>query len=67
MKRRTAIEKWKGIVSVISSNLDCMNDAETNREREELRKKMYEWLMENYQVNFNQETLKKMRNEKNLR
>jgi hypothetical protein len=59
MKRTTSKQKWKNIVSYITAVRDCM-DGKTDEEQLKLEKEMYEWLEQNYQINWNQRTLKNL-------
>lgn len=53
-------EKWKNIVRYVTATHAVMED---KNEQEQLRieQEMYAWLEKNYQITWNQRTLKKMR------
>lgn len=55
--------KWKNIVNYINSIHDCM-DGKTEAEQVQLQREMYAWLERNYQIGWNQKTLKQVRLEK---
>jgi hypothetical protein len=62
MVKTSTRDKWKNIIAYVVAVHDRLNDHDmSHAEQEELCQERYRWLEENYQVAWNQRTLKKLR------
>lgn len=63
MKKVSQRNKWKNVVKYINAVHDCMDDKNTS-EQIQLEREMYAWLERNYQIGWNQKTIRQMRSAK---